>query len=221
MAGEYRILLAGGTGFVGGLVLQRLAARSDVASIAAVGRKAAPAAGKVTHMVTDFASPPAGLAETYDAVLLCLGTTAGRAGSEAAFERVEHDFALAVARWGRERGARTCANISALGADSASRSPYLRTEGRTETDLSALGFPSLHLFRPSFFRGRPSLNWRERAGAMVCEAAWRLGLGPEAIRPIAGAALAAAIVASLDDPRRGVRTWHYREIAALAELDQQ
>jgi len=215
-----RVLLAGGSGLVGGLVLQRLIASAGVERVSALGRTArsqrtGPAA-KVSDLVTDYVEPPSALEPHYDAVLLCLGTTAKRAGSAEAFRRIDHDFAVRVAQWGRARGAKLCGFVSSVGADAKSPSLYLRTKGETENDLAGRAFQSLQVFRPSFLKGRPTFNWRERYGAAVCETMYWIGLGPKsgALRPVAAESVADAMAGCLAREDDGVRIWHYRDIAA-------
>lgn len=215
MADPARVLLAGGSGFIGGLLLERLLGDPGVARIACLARRPLAAAqGKARSVITDFAAPPADLDGAYEAVFLCLGPTARKAGSPAEFHRIEHDCAVVAARWARNRGARTCAYVSSVGADPRSRNFYLRTKGATEASLAGLGFAALHCFRPSFLTGRPEFNWRERAGAVLGTIYYALPPRTGVFKPIAGTAVAAAMAATLRDSRQGVHVYHYNDIVA-------
>lgn len=215
-------MIAGSSGFIGGLLLQRLVASEQVLAISCLIRRDTMADQsdhtKLRAVVTDFAIAPPNLEITYDAVFLCLGPTRTRAGSAEAFHRIEHDYAVTAARWAAERGTRFCAYVSSVGASVSSSSFYLRTKGETERDLATLGFAALHLYRPSFLTGRPHFNWRERTGAAACRAIYALGLGPKSgdLMPIAGAAVADAMVRALSDGTTGARVHHYTDMMTKA-----
>jgi uncharacterized protein YbjT (DUF2867 family) len=211
------VLIAGSSGFIGGLLLRRVLAEPGVARVAClVRRPLGAAAGKARSVVTDFSAPPEDLDDAYHAVFLCLGPTAKRAGSPAEFHRVEHDLTVTVARWAAERGAYLCAYVSSVGADPRSRNFYLRTKGETEASLAAIGFTALHCFRPSFLTGRPEFNWRERAGAFASNVFYKLPPRSGIFKPIAGMSVANALAACLGDRRSGVHVHHYGEIVAAA-----
>jgi uncharacterized protein YbjT (DUF2867 family) len=212
---EAKILIAGASGFIGGLVVERLASTEHGAATCLV-RRAMQLDART--LVTDFSEPPAALDAAYDAVFLCLGTTPSRAGGKAEFHRVEHDLAVTVARWAAERGAHSCAYVSSLGADLKSASLYLRTKAETERSLAAIGFDALHLFRPSFLTGRVPPLRSERIGALLCRALAASGLGPKsgALTPIAGAVVADAMLATLDFGGRGTQIYHYADMLRLS-----
>jgi len=88
-----------------------------------------------------------------DAVICALGTTRAKAGSDAAFVRVDHDYPLAVAQAARAQGAQAFALVSAIGADAGSRLLYNRTKGEVEASIAALDFPSYTIVRPGLIGG--------------------------------------------------------------------
>ncbi|MBA8801680.1 uncharacterized protein YbjT (DUF2867 family) [Agrobacterium sp. RC10-4-1] len=149
-----RILIAGSTGLVGGLVGTRLAGRPDVDVIRLV-RKGASASG---HAI-DFerlCQEPAGALESVapdgvDIAISCLGTTIATAGSQAAMFRVDHDYVLAVAQGARALGARQFILVTAAGAGGPGF--YLQTKGKIEQSVTALGFKRVDIIRPGFLLG--------------------------------------------------------------------
>lgn len=148
------ILLVGATGLVGQSVLAQALAHPGVCRLVAPTRRALPAYPKLTNPLVDFDALPADAAWwTVDAVICALGTTIKKAGSPAAFRRVDHDYPLAVATLARRHGAAAFALTSSVGANPSARTFYLRTKGETENALRALGFPSLTLVRPSIIGG--------------------------------------------------------------------
>jgi uncharacterized protein YbjT (DUF2867 family) len=103
-----------------------------------------------------------------DAVICTLGTTMQAAGSQKAFRRVDHDYALAVAALARQHGTPTFALNSAMGANPSSRFFYNRVKGELERDLATLSFRSLTFVRPGLIGGkRDETRPAERLAAIV------------------------------------------------------
>lgn len=150
-----RLLIAGGTGLVGGHALAQALADARFAQVIAPTRRPLRAQhAKLENPVVDFDALPAEAAWwRVDAVVCALGTTIRDAGSKDAFSRVDLDYVLAIATRARAAGARSFAMNSSLGADPDAGNFYLRTKGEAEATLSALGYPSLTLVRPSVIGG--------------------------------------------------------------------
>lgn len=166
-----RVLLAGATGLVGGLLLKRLEALETVTSIDLVGRRAVDGAGpKVTQHIGTIAEWPGLAGETRpDVAISALGTTLRQAGSEDAFFAVDHDAVVAVARAVGGAGARHFMMVSSVGAHAGSRNFYLATKGKAESAVQAVGFDRLDVFRPGLLRGNRGGERRiaEQIGILV------------------------------------------------------
>jgi uncharacterized protein YbjT (DUF2867 family) len=165
------LLLVGSTGLVGQSVLQQALDHPAVGQVVAPTRRPLPAHPRLLNPVVDFEALP-GDAPWWaaDAVICTLGTTIKKAGSQAAFYRVDHDHPLRVAELARRQGARAFALNSALGADASSRVFYSRTKGELERDLQRLGYPSLTLVRPGLIGGeRAESRPAERLGVVLSE----------------------------------------------------
>ena len=143
------VMLVGATGLVGRSVLEQALADARVGRVVALTRRALPLHPKLLNPLVDFERLPEE-ADWWavDAVVCTLGTTIAKAGSQAAFYRVDHDHPLQVARFARQQGATAYALNSALGADPASRVFYSRTKGELERDLRALDYPVAHAGAP-------------------------------------------------------------------------
>ena len=208
-----RALLAGATGLVGRAMLPLLLRGHG--SVDLLLRRAAPELGadpRLRPHVVDFAR----LADTVpavDDVFIALGTTIAVAGSEAAFRAVDFDAVVATARAARAAGATRLALVSALGADAGSRVFYNRVKGETEAAVAGLGYASVTIARPSLLLGdREALGQPvRRMEALAMRFSRPLSrLVPRAVRPIAAADVAAALVAAtargepgVSDPRLG------------------
>jgi len=202
-----RALLAGATGLVGRAMLPLLL--RGHASVGLLLRRSAPELGtdpRLRFHVVDFAR----LAETLpavDDVFIALGTTIAVAGSEAAFRAVDFDAVIATARAARAAGATRLALVSALGADAGSRVFYNRVKGETEAAVAGLGYASVTIARPSLLLGdREALGQPvRRMEALAMRFSRPLSrVVPRAVRPIAAADVAAALIAATARGEPGV-----------------
>jgi uncharacterized protein YbjT (DUF2867 family) len=143
------LLILGATGKVGQQLLAQALAHPDVAQVIAPTRRPLPPQARLINPTVDYRALPDAPWWRADAALCALGTTLRLAGSRPAFAEVDHDHVLAAARLARQAGTPCFVLNSSVGADLQARSFYLSVKGQTETDLTALGFTSLTLVRPS------------------------------------------------------------------------
>ena len=206
-------VVAGATGMVGRAVLARLTAdkTSAYAAVHTLGRRAtelpagAPSARLVSHVcesLLDAKVPPA------DDMFIALGTTISVAGSQAAFRAVDLDAVLALARAARAAGVRRLGVVSAMGADARSQVFYNRVKGEMELAVSALGFDTVVIARPSLLDGeRDALGQPTRRGEQLALQVMRLlkPLIPRNYRAISDALVAKALVEAVQAGRPGVQ----------------
>jgi uncharacterized protein YbjT (DUF2867 family) len=165
--------------------------------------------------VVDFAALDVHGLAAPEVVFCALGTTIGKAGSQAAFRAVDHDAVLAFAEAALGAGARHFVLVSSLGADPRSRIFYNRVKGEIEADLRALGFASLTIAQPSLLLGD---RLEPRAAERVLVVASRLlggVLKPFASRPIEAKVVARALLAIAHSPKPGVHTYLSGELQGL------
>ena len=223
-----RLLLAGATGLVGRAVLQSLGERAAAGAPrgpvwallrrppdAALEGALAQADGHV--LIAASLGPPLRLPPVDDA-LIALGTTIAVAGTHEAFRAVDLDAVVAVARAAHAAGAQRLAVVSALGASTGSEVFYNRVKGQMEEAVSALGYDTLVIGRPSLLAGdRASLGQRARPGER-----WALrllkpvqGLLPPSVRPIEARAVARALIGALDEGQPGRQVLTSADLARL------
>lgn len=191
-----KALLVGATGLVGGFLLARLLAHPQYSNVEVWVRRSLPQRDpKLGQKIVDFSNLPSQQVHA-DHVFCCLGTTIRKAGSEAAFREVDHDYPLALARLARAGGAKKFLMVSALGADAASSLFYNRVKGEAENAIAALDLPGVWFFRPSLLLGPRAENRPgERIGAVVGKLVAPLLIGGlRKYRPIHADAVAAAMV---------------------------
>jgi uncharacterized protein YbjT (DUF2867 family) len=206
-------VVAGATGMVGRAVLARLTAdkTSAYAAVHTLGRRATelPAGASSSRLVShvyksllDAKVPPA------DDMFIALGTTISVAGSQAAFRAIDLDAVLALARAARAAGVRRLGVVSAMGADAKSQVFYNRVKGETELAVSALGFDTVVIARPSLLDGeREALGQPTRRGEQLALKVMRLlkPLIPRNYQAISDAHVANALVETVLAGRPGVQ----------------
>jgi uncharacterized protein YbjT (DUF2867 family) len=205
-------VIAGATGLVGTALLARLAADPAYAELRVLGRRApAQASPKIRAIATDFSDLAVHAAQlAADDVFCCLGTTIRAAGSRAAFERVDYQMVVDLARAAQKAGARRLFVVSAVGASPRAAAFYSRVKGRMEQAVGALPFEAVHLVRPSLLLGERA---ERRPVEQLAQAlAPRLGLllqGPLAkYRAVPADEVAAALVRLAHGAATGVHVHH-------------
>lgn len=215
----HRVLLAGGTGLVGGLVHTRLDTRRDVDLVSLV-RRGSTASGHPIDFEQLCDTPGALLSplapEGLDIAISCLGTTIRAAGSEAAMARVDHDYVLAVATGARALGARQFILVTSVGAGGPGF--YLRTKGAIERAVTDLGFDRVDLIRPGMLIGhRAEPRPMEALAQRVFAALTPVMAGPlSRYGAITAETVADAIVALLGRPGTGRHVHENADLKALA-----
>ena len=213
-------LVAGASGLVGGALVRRLLADGTGPGVVAVVRRSLGiAGGRLTEVVADFGRLEKAAVPQVDTAFCALGTTIGKAGSEAAFRAVDVEAVVAFARLARRAGAKRFLLVSALGADPRSKVFYNRTKGEAEEAVKGLGFDGVALFRPSLLVGERAESRPAERAAIVASGlfSWAM-VGPLARwRPVPAEAVAAAMVAVASETLTGVRIVENDEIHQLAE----
>jgi uncharacterized protein YbjT (DUF2867 family) len=193
------VLVAGASGLVGREILQGLLAATSVAAVHSLARRELPVQHpKLTQYIVDFKALPA--LPRVDEAFIALGTTIKVAGSQEAFRAVDFEAVVAVAKAARAAGATRLGVVSAMGANARSGVFYNRVKGDTEAALSALGFETLVIARPSFLAGdRESLGQPVRSGEGLAlnVSRWLAPLIPDNYRSIDARCVARALLKTI------------------------
>jgi uncharacterized protein YbjT (DUF2867 family) len=221
-----RVLVAGATGLVGRQALRQLLMDAGVQEVRVLLRRpvgvpqllgpadaalARAAQSKLRLCVGDFGQLAKHLDWfEVDTVLCALGTTIKKAGSQAAFREVDHDYPLQIAHLALAQGAQRYLLVSALGANAQSKVFYNRVKGELENAIRAQGWPQVCVAQPSLLAGdRAEFRLGERLA---------LGLGwlfPEPYKPVQAAQVAAGLLASAKSLDAG---WHVLSNTALRRM---
>ena len=146
-------LLLGATGLVGGHLLSLLTLRYE--RIVVLTRRELNKKDAVyeEHLIAFDKLKEYESLFNVDDVYCCLGTTIKKAGSQAAFRKVDYDYPLEAALCAKQAGAKRFLVVTAMGADPKSSFFYSRVKGELEASLEELQLPELHILKPSLILG--------------------------------------------------------------------
>ncbi len=163
-------LVAGGTGLVGSHLVELLADSKEYSEIKVLVRKGSSVANKKVNIVEidyDRLSEYESQLQA-DAVFCCLGTTMKKAGSKAAFEKVDYTYPLELAKVSKIHGTKQFHLITAMGANPKSKIYYNQVKGEIEEAIGKLNFENLNIYRPSLLLGeRKEQRFGEKVGAFL------------------------------------------------------
>jgi uncharacterized protein YbjT (DUF2867 family) len=149
------VVIAGGSGEIGGQLLVLMAERPELSARALVRRTGSVAgSANITEVPFDYEDAVAYLQvfqSPCDLLLIALGTTRAKAGSDEAFLRVDRDYPLRlISALAAMHPEARVGLVSSVGADRA-RGLYLGAKAAVEEELGAQRLAHA-IARPSFLR---------------------------------------------------------------------
>lgn len=206
-------VIAGGSGLVGGHLLDLLLADDTWDTVISIGRRELDLDHpKLKQMVVPF--PAIGELPHADDVFCCLGTTMKKAGGRNAFKVIDHDAVTQVAGSAFRNGATQFLHVTAMGASPKSKIYYNKIKGDTEYFVNAMGIPTTVAFRPSMLDGdRQERRLGEQVGLSVMR---KLAPVLGKYRPTAAADVATAMVVEAKRHEPGRRVIEAAEITRMA-----
>ncbi len=218
----HRFVILGATGAVGGQCVKAAQACTPPPKLTLLNRRTEPALdgpGTTQHAVDVF--DPAtyrALLFGHSAAICTFGVGQPSKTSEAEFVRVDKEAVITFARACKDAGIAHFSILSAVGANAASRSRYLRVKGELNDALVALRFDRLSIFQPSMIL-TPTNRYGASQGLML--AVWPT-LSPvlrgalTKYRGIDVQILGTAMVRNACHGGRGVDALHWAEITKIA-----
>ena len=144
-------------------------------------------------------------------IYICLGTTIKKAGSKEAFQKVDIQYCIDVAREAEKNGVRNLSIITSVGSDSRSSNFYLKTKGLIEEQISGLDFDSISIHRPGLLIGSRK---EARAGESIGQTLYPFLVNPFLIgsltkyRSVESEVLAKAMI-RLSGFKKGVNFYYF------------
>ena len=146
-------IVLGSTGLIGKHLLTYLGEK-DLSVIAITRRSIKDIPKNASPMIIDFDEfLDQGHLPGCEHIYICLGTTIKKAGSQESFKKVDLDYCLGFAKKARESGATTISLVTSVGANADSKNFYLKTKGKLENEIKAMGFDSVNIFQPGLLLG--------------------------------------------------------------------
>lgn len=222
MSGKTAAIL-GATGMIGGQLLELLLKDPYFEKVRIIVRRPYTAAHpKLEVKLVDFkdaASFKRSLEGT-DIIFSCIGTTQKNVnGDETLYREVDFDIPVNAARFGKETGVKKFALVSSVGADSHSRTFYLKLKGETEKAVIAQEIPAVHIMQPSQLLGkRKEFRLAEKIIIPIMKVLSLLFVGKaRKFKAIEGIDVAKAMIAACKSDKTGVFYYTYEEIIALVK----
>jgi uncharacterized protein YbjT (DUF2867 family) len=217
-----KAVLIGGSGLVGGALLQKLVADTAFSSVVLVSRQSLlPQPPNVEEHLINFDNETAfrGALAGADVLFCCVGTTQKKVkGDKNAYRKVDFGIPVMAARLSAELGLSHYILVSAAGANAASRNFYLQLKGETETAVRSQSIRSIYVMRPSVLLGR---RREQRPAESIAKAIMQffsfvlIGRAQQ-YKPIAASTVAGAMLAASKKTSGGVFVCGYGEMMALA-----
>ena len=218
-------LLFGASGMVGSHCLDLLLASPIYERIISFGRKKlAIESEKLVQCVINFdqMEQHASLFQGDD-FFCCLGTTMRKAGSKAAFQKVDYHYIYEGAKLAAKNKVNQFLLVSSVGASSDSLFFYSQVKGKTEEAVKALPFWAVHIFQPSILLGERNEN---RFGEAI---AAKIGKGLDYVmgglltkyKPVEAEVVAKAMLAAAQQLEKGVKYHPSHYLQQLAEIEDR
>lgn len=182
MTTTFRAIVVGGTGQVGGAVVEALLATPGCRQVILVSRRPLadtenarlrvvvldPNSDAFETRVTELAKEVAAQGDRVVGAS-CVGVGSGTARlSDEDFKNVEVGIPSRFARGLEQAGVAQFCLLSAVGSNATSRIRYVRVMGLKEEAVRAVGLRRLAIFRPGIIAGNANTpRWTERLGALV------------------------------------------------------
>lgn len=199
-----RIVLIGASGFFGGHLLHALTAdqhRCVVLTRDSVRRGSVGMLPGVTLVQADVYDPDV-LVEQFsgaDAVISMAGILNESGGGGKGFHKVHVELVEAIAKACQRAGVTRLLHLSALNAGKGS-SHYLKSKGEAEEFLRSVKDVNTTIFQPSVIFGQGDEFFNKFAAMLSLNAVLPLACPNARVQPVFAGDLAAAMVASLEDP---------------------
>ena len=208
-AGAGKVLITGGTGFIGMRIVHALRAQDrDVRVLVRTPERAARVAAWNPELATGDVTDPGSLKAALDGCTLVIHLVSIIKGSRDDFERVMTQGTANLIAAAQEAGVERFVLTSAIGPSATAEEPvpYYAAKWAMEQELIASGLPHT-IFRPSFVFGRGGALTTFMAQVRLSPVVTVIGSGRQRLQPIWVDDVAEYFVRSLELPEAVNRTF--------------
>ena len=215
---EKTATLIGATGLIGGELLSLLLDDDHFEKIRILVRRPFTINHpKLEKKLVDFSDADSLLVDLdgSDAVFCTIGTTMKKVKrNKEAYRKIDYDIPVNVARYCKIMNCKNYILVSAVGADSKSRSSYLKLKGEVEDIVKKIGLESTYIMRPSILLGkRNEFRFGERITVPLMK---KISfLLPSRYKPIEAADVARAMLAAAKKSEKGFFVCEYKQMKRL------
>jgi uncharacterized protein YbjT (DUF2867 family) len=207
-------IVLGSTGLIGSTLVKLLLSSPQYGSVIVLNRRSSGLMHpKLLERIIDFNAPDFnGLFG--DDLYCALGTTIGKAGSQAAQHKIDCEYPSMIATALKHQGVRRMLLVSSVGADDKASTFYLRTKGLLEKNVIKLRFEQTVIARPSFLLGRRGeFRLGEEAAMLVMKLLSPLMIGSlRKYRAIAADKVARGLVQAATSGSSGLQFLDYTQM---------
>jgi len=206
-----QVVIAGATGLVGGKILDILLKSPDIEFITAYARNEQTISDpKLSWIIGEL--PPSTMPKA-EALILAIGTTIAKAGSQTAFTQTDVEIPFQLAQLAKRAGIQQVLNVSAKGANSKSLVFYNRSKAELEKRLIELKFEKTIIVRPALLLGERKEN---RPGEKIGQVIFKNlnFLFPKSLKAVSADAVARALVKALLSKNQGLRVIENQDIVS-------
>jgi uncharacterized protein YbjT (DUF2867 family) len=150
-----------------------------------------------------------------DVVFCTVGTTQKKVkGDKEAYRKIDYDIPVKAAQFCKMAGCKTFVLVSSVGANSKSKTFYLKLKGEVEEAVKTVGVKSVHIMQPSMLLGeRKEFRLGEKIGKI-----FMTGLSfllPSKYKPIQANKVAIAMLNAAKENNEGFFVYEYDGIRKL------
>ena len=214
-----KILIAGASGLLGSNILKSL--DSKVNDITLLSRKKIEINKDVKQIVTEFSEIDSITDEyEFDTVYIAIGKRLSimelaflPEKNKKSFEEVDYNFIKNIALFAKKHGATSIGLISAVGAKSGSFNSYLDVKGKTEDQITSMGFEKVVIARPGHLLGErfnEPINYSVMVFELITNILGYFLIGPlKKYKNINASAVASSLISKMSDQSKGVSFLEY------------
>lgn len=212
-----RAVVTGATGLIGKELLRQLLSDDRFERIVVFARRSTGLISSKLeeHLLVSFDDVRPYYHYMRGDVMFCaLGTTIKKAGSQENFRKADYGYVLNFALAAKAMEVKHFVLVSSIGANSNSKSFYLRVKAETENAVINTGIEKITILRPSMLLGkREEFRAGERAGILFARVfAFWFTKSLRRFRPVRDAAVAGKMIQECFTERTGVKIIESDEI---------